>query len=312
MLRAPTAAMLAVLMMTTPAFAQQRPDFSGAWTLPPDAPLAPNGKPAAAPGFGPTITIRHDASAITISRLMGGQTVHVTHFLDGSETRSRTPGRLCQGDAQSVWTAGWEDDDIVMTLVGSLPPGASTITKMDVKARLKLQAPATMVIETTFRNAGMKEPRTVSAIYQKSGPPASPPDVAEVPLSATIGQVEWLGGTWIGTTGASGFEERWTPPAGGSMLAVARTLRNGIMTGFEFLCIAERNGGLVYQAMPNGRQPATDFTLTKIEPNSVTFENPAHDFPKMIRYTLSPDGTLEAVISGTDKQKPQTFRFKKQ
>jgi hypothetical protein len=83
------------------------------------------------------------------------------------------------------------------------------------------------------------------------------------------------------------------------------------MSAFEFLCIVERNGGLVYQAMPNGRQPATDFTLTKIEARSVTFENPAHDFPKMIRYTLGPDGALEAVVSGTESQKPQIFRFVK-
>ena len=95
------------------------------------------------------------------------------------------------------------------------------------------------------------------------------------------------------------------------MLAISRTLRNGGMTAFEFLCIVERNGGLVYQAMPNGRQPATDFTLTKIDGTSLTFENPTHDFPKMIRYTLGADGTLEAVVSGSDAEKPQTFRFKK-
>lgn len=84
------------------------------------------------------------------------------------------------------------------------------------------------------------------------------------------------------------------------------------MSGFEFLCIVERDGGLVYQAMPNGHQPATDFRLTKMEGRSLTFENPAHDFPKMIRYTLAPDGTLEAVISGDARQKPQVFRFKRQ
>lgn len=96
------------------------------------------------------------------------------------------------------------------------------------------------------------------------------------------------------------------------MMAIARNIREGMMFGFEFLCIVERNGGLVYQAMPNGRQPATDFTLTKMEGNSLTFENPAHDYPKMIRYTLTPDGTLEAVTSGDGRQKPQTFRFRKQ
>jgi hypothetical protein len=295
------------------AFAQERPDFSGTWTLPADAPLAANGKPAPAPGLGATVDIRHDAATVTIGRMLSGQTVHVTHPLDGSESRSRTPGRLCQGDTGSVWTAGWQDGAIVTTLVGSVPPGGSSVTKMDVKAVFRLQGPDTMAVETTFRSPGMTEPRTISTIYKKTGPPAAKPTTtAAPPVQARIEQIGWLGGTWVGATGANGFEERWTPPAGGSMLAVARTLRNGVMNAFEFLCIVERNGGLVYQAMPNGRQPATDFTLTKIEANSLTFENPEHDFPKMIRYAVGADGTLEATISGSEKQKPITFTFKKQ
>ena len=136
--------------------------------------------------------------------------------------------------------------------------------------------------------------------------------VATNATKARIDQLAWLGGNWLGTTDTAVFEERWMPPAGGTMLATARTLRSGVMRDFEFLCIVERSGGLVYQAMPGGRQPATDFVLTKIEGTSVTFENEQNSFPKMIRYTLTPDGTLEAVISGTEKQKPQTFRFKKQ
>ena len=30
----------------------------------------------------------------------------------------------------------------------------------------------------------------------------------------------------------------------------------------------------------------------------MTFENPEHDFPKMVEYTVKPDGSLEASISG--------------
>jgi hypothetical protein len=52
--------------------------------------------------------------------------------------------------------------------------------------------------------------------------------------------------------------------------------------------------------------------MTKIEETSVSFDNPAHDFPKMIRYTLGADGTLEAIVSGDAAQKPEGFRFKKQ
>jgi hypothetical protein len=64
--------------------------------------------------------------------------------------------------------------------------------------------------------------------------------------------------------------------------------------------------------MPNGRSPATDFVLTRIEARSATFENPAHDFPKMIRYAVTEDGTLEAVVSGDASERPQTFLFKRQ
>jgi hypothetical protein len=125
---------------------------------------------------------------------------------------------------------------------------------------------------------------------------------------ATIAQLAWMSGVWVST---SGSEERWTPPAGGSMLGVARSLRNGVMIEFEFLCLVERGGGVVYQAMPNARTPATDFALTRIDHNSATFENPAHDFPKSIRYTLGADGTLEAVVSGDSTRRAQTFRFKR-
>jgi len=127
-----------------------------------------------------------------------------------------------------------------------------------------------------------------------------------------MAQVEWIAGVWTGARGSSTMEERWTPPAGGSMLAISRTLRDGLQSAFEFLCIVERDGGLVYTAMPNGRTPATDFTLTKIDATSATFENPAHDFPKMIRYAKLPDGSLEATISGEGGQKPLTFLFKRQ
>jgi hypothetical protein len=63
--------------------------------------------------------------------------------------------------------------------------------------------------------------------------------------------------------------------------------------------------------MPNAAAP-TDFMLTSIDANSATFENPSHDFPKMIRYAKRPDGSMEATISGAANQKPTTFVFKKQ
>ncbi|HXW03850.1 MAG TPA: DUF6265 family protein [Vicinamibacterales bacterium] len=131
------------------------------------------------------------------------------------------------------------------------------------------------------------------------------------PARATVAEVAWLAGTWVGGGESALLEERWTPPAGGAMLGTSRTVKGGRMIAFEFLRIVERDGGLVYIAQPNG-VPPTEFTLTHVDAASATFENPSHDFPKMIRYTKRPDGTLEARVSAGQGQRAQTFVFGRQ
>ena len=124
------------------------------------------------------------------------------------------------------------------------------------------------------------------------------------PVRASLSQLTWLAGVWAG---GDNTEERWTPAAGGAMLAVSRTIQGDRMVAFEFLRIVERDATLIYIAQPDGRPP-TEFRLSAITADSVTFENRAHDFPKVIVYTKKPDGTLEARISDGGK-KGETFRF---
>jgi hypothetical protein len=132
---------------------------------------------------------------------------------------------------------------------------------------------------------------------------------AEQQARATISDVAWLADAWQGRDGPMSVEERWTAPAGGAMLAVSRTIKGDRMVAFEFLRIVERNGGLVYIAQPNGRPP-TEFALTQVSKESATFENRAHDFPKVIRYAKRSDGSLEARISDGG-QKGETFVFRR-
>jgi hypothetical protein len=82
------------------------------------------------------------------------------------------------------------------------------------------------------------------------------------------------------------------------MLAVSRTVSRGTMTAFEFLRIAERDGGLVYIAQPGGAAP-TEFVLTELGGTRAVFENPRHDYPKRIVYALSAEGGLSASIGFT-------------
>jgi hypothetical protein len=300
--------MLATTLVVAPATGQQRPDLTGTWVATKDTPASSGLAPSAV--FGQQFALRHDGQMLTLTRRVRETTMATMHPLDGSEVRSRVPGSLCMADAELVETAAWEGTGIAMTILGRVPPGGGAVAKASVKRLLRLVSADTLVVEGSMRDGPQTAaPRAVGTVYKRSSDSMSATVPTTAKTAATIGQLAWLSGVW---TGASGSEERWTPAASGAMLGVSRTLSSGVVSAFEFLCIVARGGGLVYQAMPNGRSPATDFTLTKIEPTSATFENPAHDFPKMIRYSQLADGTLEAVVSGDPKQKAITFTFKKE
>jgi hypothetical protein len=142
-----------------------------------------------------------------------------------------------------------------------------------------------------------------------------PQDIAmPTPAKAVIGDLAWLVGSWVGTRGTSGttsIEERWSPPRGGAMLAVSRTVSSGRMSAFEFLRIVERDGGLVYIAQPGGAAP-TEFVLTELGARRAVFDNPRHDYPKRIVYELSADGGLSATIGFAKGGSPRRFEFKRE
>jgi uncharacterized protein DUF6265 len=141
------------------------------------------------------------------------------------------------------------------------------------------------------------------ALSAQGGPA---PQDRRAPARGTLRDIVWLAGNWIGRAGETELEERWTLPAGGAMLAVSRTVKDKRMIAFEFLRIVERDGGLVYIAQPGGRPP-TEFVLTEISGRSIAFENPSHDFPKRIQYSLVED-TLTATISGGGKKESYEFK----
>lgn len=134
------------------------------------------------------------------------------------------------------------------------------------------------------------------------------------PAQALISDLDWLAGSWVGRRGSgSTVEERWSPPRGGAMLAVSRTVNpRGRMVAFEYLRIVEREGGLVYVAQPGGAS-GTEFVLTELTSEAgakrAVFDNPRHDYPKRIVYELSAEGTLSATIGFTKGGTPRRFEF---
>ena len=133
------------------------------------------------------------------------------------------------------------------------------------------------------------------------------------PAKAVIGDLAWLAGAWVGTkSSGSSVEERWSPPLGGAMLAVSRSVnKSGKMFAFEYLRIVERDGGLFYIAQPGGTTP-TEFVLTELTTTRAVFDNPRHDYPKRIVYELTTDGGLSATIGFTQGGTPRRFEFQRE
>ena len=117
--------------------------------------------------------------------------------------------------------------------------------------------------------------------------------------SPGVESLRWLTGCWSRTDAEAGSGAQWTAPAGGTMLGVSRTVRDGRTVEYEFVVIrAAADGTVVYHAQPSG-QSLTQFRLLHQADREVVFENAAHDFPQRVGYRLGNDGALTAWIEGS-------------
>ena len=159
---------------------------------------------------------------------------------------------------------------------------------------------------SNWRAAGVVVALCLSGDIAPVGAGLGQPELTPV---VVIGELQWLEGVWQGTAGQAHVEERWTSPEGGAMLGMGRTIRDGRMVAFEFLRIVPEGGRLVYVAQPGGRPP-TEFPMTSGGPGYAVFENPAHDYTKVIRYTRKGD-LLTAETEGAENGKPsrETLTF---
>jgi hypothetical protein len=125
----------------------------------------------------------------------------------------------------------------------------------------------------------------------------------------TVQILGWLAGHWASEEHGRTVTEIWMPPDGGTLLGMSRTVANGRTVEYEFLLVRQDSAGdIFYVARPSG-QPEASFKLTRASGTEAIFENPQHDFPQRISYTLKPDGRLLAAIEGQKDGKTRRVEF---
>ena len=129
------------------------------------------------------------------------------------------------------------------------------------------------------------------------------PVLSMAQVTEPITSAAWLAGCWAVDGKEAGTGEQWMAPAGGTMLGVGRTVRNGKTVGFEFMQIrSTEEGTLEFVAIPSD-QNETTFPLVSSSEKSLVFENPDHDFPQRIIYRListnQTTARAEGILSGS-------------
>jgi len=115
---------------------------------------------------------------------------------------------------------------------------------------------------------------------------------------AQLGQLSWLSGCWRAEGGDPGSVEHWLPLAGGTLIGVSRTVKDGKTVAHEFMQIRRTDAGqIVFIGLPSGQRETT-FTLKSLDADSVTFENPTHDFPQRVIYLRASTDRIVGRIEG--------------
>ena len=123
----------------------------------------------------------------------------------------------------------------------------------------------------------------------------------------TAEKLGWMAGCWAASGGETGSGEQWMAPAGGTLIGMSRTVKNGKTVAWEAVQIRDVEGRLAYVAKPHN-QPEAAFKLASLDGQQAVFENPQHDFPQRIIYKRDGDRLL-ARIEGTMKGKTKGIDF---
>lgn len=135
------------------------------------------------------------------------------------------------------------------------------------------------------------------------------PGAAQEPVPS-LSAFSFMAGCWRGPAGKGAvIEEYYTPPAENVMLGVTRYVREGRVTDYEFTRIERTDTAVIVTPYPKGQSPVP-FRVTRIHPDAATWENPAHDFPRLIAYRMAGDDTLVARIEGPGKEGTRSLEWR--
>lgn len=126
---------------------------------------------------------------------------------------------------------------------------------------------------------------------------------------------QWLLGKWENQTQRGKMIEEWSKVNDSTYSGKSYMITTTDSISLESVVLKKEGNDIFYIPTVKGQnndQPVK-FKLTSSSANQLVFENPTHDFPQKITYTLENENSLMAEISGiiNGQQRARKFPMKK-
>jgi len=152
-----------------------------------------------------------------------------------------------------------------------------------------------------------------------AGPLAPRTGGAPPPLPATLADVAFMAGHWVGGDPGDVSEEVWAAPEGDSMMGMWRYVAKGRARIFEVLTLTAEGRNVVLRirhfdpklVAREEKDRAVELPLVAKSPNEAVFEGPEYDVKGTVRltYRRGADDSLTGVLEKEGMK--QEFRFRR-
>jgi hypothetical protein len=126
-----------------------------------------------------------------------------------------------------------------------------------------------------------------------------------------IKSANWLLGNWSAKMADGDLSESWKQLNDSTFQGGSFFIKGKDTLHFESITLQQKGEELFYNATVKGQNEnkAVTFKLTTKTAKQLVFENPKHDYPQKITYTLITKDSLVAAISGIQLGKPSSEKF---
>ncbi len=139
------------------------------------------------------------------------------------------------------------------------------------------------------------------------------PATTEEKENIRLADFNWLLGKWVGETGEGTAYEQWHKSTDTSFDGLSYFIVQRDTVSYETIRLFMDEGSIVYEPQVRNQNQGlpVQFKLKQADEQSVSFENPEHDFPKRIEYQRINADSVVAVISGDGEQDslPMVMQF---